>query len=216
MKKIAVVLSGCGVFDGSEIQEAVLSLFFLDRLGVDYQCFAPNKDKAHVVNHLTGEVSEGESRNVLVESARIARGKVIDLSKLKQEGFNGVLFPGGFGAAKNLCTFAFEGDQASIEEEVERVFRDFRKAEKPMGVLCIAPVIAAKVLEAEVTVGEEGDASVALEKMGGKHVVKPVSEIHVDEVNNVITAPAYMYGEASISEVGEGIEKLVCELIDRC
>ena len=214
MKKVAVVLSGCGVYDGTEIHEAVLTLFFLDRIGAEVHCFAPNMPQAHVINHLTGEPSEDESRNVLVEAARIARGKIKSLIELKEADFDALILPGGFGAAKNLCTFAFEGADCTVIPEVERVLKEFNAARKPIGIICIAPVMGAKVLKAEVTIGDDPGVAEAICALGGSHINKPVTEIHIDEKHNVITAPAYMY-DAHIADVAEGIEKLVCEVMAR-
>ena len=214
MKKVAVVLAGCGVFDGSEIHEAVLTLLYLDRAEVEISCFAPNIDQAHVVNHLTGDVQESETRNVLVEAARIARGKIQDIQELEASNFDAIVLPGGFGAAKNLCNFAFEGANLSVNDQVERVLKAFHSEKKPIGIICIAPVIGAKVLGAEVTIGNDAGVAEAIQQVGGSHVEKPVNEICIDETNNVISAPAYMY-DARISEVSEGIKQLVCEVVSR-
>ena len=214
MKKIAVVLSGCGVYDGSEIHEAVLTLYFLDRVGVRSQCFAPDIPQAHVINHLTGEKAEGETRNVLVEAARIARSNIQNLAELRAEDYHAVILPGGFGAAKNLSTFAFKGAECSVNPEVERVMKEFNAAGKPVGILCIAPVMGAKVLHAEVTIGEDQGVADAICHLGGSHVNKTVTEIHIDEAHNVVTTPAYMY-DAHIADVAEGIEKLVLEIVER-
>jgi len=214
MKKVAVVLSGCGVYDGSEIHEAVLTLLYLDRAEVEVVCFAPDMQQAHVVNHKTGEIVTGESRNVLVEAARIARGKIEDLAHLQAEDFEALIIPGGFGAAKNLCNFAFEGENLTVHAEIERVIKAFHADKKPIGIICIAPVMGAKVLGATVTIGNDAGVASAIQKMGGCHVDREVSEIEIDEENNVISAPAYMF-DARISEVSEGIKKLVCEVVSR-
>jgi enhancing lycopene biosynthesis protein 2 len=216
MTRVAVVLSGCGVFDGSEIHEAVSVLIHLSRHGASVQCFAPDIAQAHVVNHLEGQPAEGESRNVLVESSRIARGDIKPLSELQAEDFNTVVFPGGFGAAKNLCSFAFDGAGCSVNGDVERVLKGFRAAEKPIGMCCIAPVIAAKVFGTNaggpgcsVTIGSDADTAKAIEAMGSSHVERPVTEAHTDEANRIVTAPAYMYGDAPVHEVYEGIGRMV-------
>lgn len=214
MKKIAVILSGCGVFDGSEIHESVLTLLYLDQAGASVKCFAPDIAQAHVVNHLTGEVAEGESRNVLVEAARISRGSINKLVDLKADEFDAVIIPGGFGAAKNLCNFAFEGANLSVNDQIENTIKAFHVQKKPIGILCIAPVIGAKVLGACVTIGDSADVAAAIEKVGGSHVNKAVTDIQIDETNNVISAPAYMY-DAKISDVAIGIEKLVTAVINR-
>ena len=213
MKKIGVILSGCGVFDGSEIHEAVLTLLYLDRAGAQASCFAPDKAQMHVVNHLTQRPAENESRNVLVESARIARGEIKPLSELNLDELDAVIFPGGFGAAKNLCTFAVDGAGCTIDGEVARVVRDAVAKNKVVGAICIAPVVVAKALEEsgkqpQLTIGTDRETSNALATMKAKPVLRQVTEIAVDETNKIVTTPAYMLA-TRISEVSEGIEKLV-------
>lgn len=214
MKKIAVILSGSGVFDGSEIHEATLSLFALSKNEVEYECFAPDKDQLHVINHLTGDVSN-ETRNVLVESARIARGNVKPLADLNVEDFSAILLPGGFGAAKNLCTFAIDGEKFVVDPDVEKIIKDFHAAQKPIGALCIAPVIIAKVLGAKVTIGTDEGTAAAILKAGGKHVNKAFNEVAIDEDNLVVTTPCYMLAE-NIYQVGIGIEAAVQALLGLC
>ena len=214
MPKVAVVLSGCGVFDGSEIHEAVSILIHLSRAGVAYDCFAPDIAQRQVIDHLTGQPVE-EPRNVLVESARIARGTIKPLSDLKEPDYEAAFFPGGFGAAKNLCDFATAGAQCEVDPDVERVVQTFHAAGKPVGMCCIAPVIAARVLGTQaggpgvsVTIGDDAQTATAIEQMGSKNVVKPVTEALVDSTNHIATAPAYMY-DAPVHEVYEGIGQMV-------
>ena len=211
-KKIGVVLAGCGVFDGAEIHESVLTLLALDRAGATAVCLAPDVAQAHVVNHLTGEPVEGETRNVLVEAARIARGNISDLAGVTAADLHGLVFPGGFGAAKNLCTFAFDGPEGEIHPDVRRLIQEVHAARKPIGLCCIAPALAAFALGGEgveLTIGNDAATAAGLEKLGAQHVDKPVTEAHEDPARKVVTAPAYMYGEARISEVATGIEKVV-------
>jgi len=215
MPHIALILSGCGVFDGSEIHEAVSCLIHLSRAGAEVSCFAPDI-QAPVVNHLTGMEEPGQTRSVLVESARIARGKIRPLSELDPAAFDGAVFPGGFGAAKNLCDFAAAGAACEVHPEVERVIKAFHAAGKPVGMCCIAPVLAARVLGkgrggpgVSVTIGNDAGAAAAIGAMGSTNVEKPVTEAHVDEANAVVTAPAYMYGEAPVHEVYEGIGRMI-------
>ncbi|GAB4350149.1 MAG: isoprenoid biosynthesis glyoxalase ElbB [Gammaproteobacteria bacterium] len=213
MTRVAVVLSGCGVYDGSEIHEAVLTLLALDRAGAEYQCLAPNIEQMHVVNHLTGEVAEGETRNVLVESARIARGNIKDLAKARAEDFDALIFPGGFGAAKNLCDFAVKGAECTVQPDVERFAKAMAQDGKPVGYVCIAPAMVPRIYgEAKVTIGTDADTAKAIESMGGVHVECPVREFVVDEENKVVSTPAYMLAER-ISDAAEGIEKLVHEVL---
>eukprot|EP01111_Echinosteliopsis_oligospora_P010579 TRINITY_DN3331_c0_g1_i1.p1 TRINITY_DN3331_c0_g1~~TRINITY_DN3331_c0_g1_i1.p1 ORF type:complete len:346 (+),score=83.85 TRINITY_DN3331_c0_g1_i1:47-1084(+) len=209
-KKVAVVLSGCGVYDGSEIHEAVSVLVHLSRSGVDAKCFAPDIPQTDLINHIKGSPSADGARNVLTESARIARGKIKPLSQLVTEKYSAVIFPGGYGAAKNLCTFAKDGDDCSVQSDVTRVIKEFHAAKKPIGMLCVSPVIAAKLIPGvKVTLGnEDKDIQSAIEKMGAKSVQVGVSEVVVDEQNNVVTSPAYMVN-APIHKVYEGIGKFV-------
>lgn len=214
MKKVAVVLSGCGVYDGSEIQEAVLTLLYLDMLDVEYSCFAPDIPQAQVINHITGEVCAADNRNVLVEAARIARGRIDNLNNLHADNFDALIIPGGFGAAKNLCNFAFAGANCSVHPEIDRVMRAFHSQQKPIGTICIAPVMGAKVLGASVTIGNDAGVADAICQMGGSHQEKSVTDIAIDEEHNLISVPAYMY-DARISQVAEGIKALVCEVVSR-
>ncbi|GAB4547176.1 MAG: isoprenoid biosynthesis glyoxalase ElbB [Phycisphaerales bacterium] len=210
MPRVAVVLSGCGVFDGSEIHEAVSLLMHLSRRGVDYACFAPDKAQAHVVNHLTGQPAEGETRNVLVESARIARGAIEPLDALNVDDFDALFAPGGFGAAKNLSSFAFDGAGCTVDPGFERVLKEFRSAGKPIGVCCITPAVVAKAIPGcTVTIGDDADTARAIEAMGSHHQSRPVTEACVDEANQIVTAPAYMYGDAPLHEIDRGIGEMV-------
>ena len=216
MVKVAVVLSGCGVYDGSEVQEAVLTLLALDRLGATAVCVAPNMDQEGVVNHRTGKAEESR-RNVLDEAARIARGKVQDIAKVKASDLDAIILPGGYGAAKNLSNFATAGAHAKVEPGVAKLLRDMHKARKPIAALCIAPTVLAAALRDErthpkLTIGSDEATATALEEMGAKHVVCPVDEFRVDEEQRLVSSPAYMY-DARISEVALGIEKTVKELV---
>jgi len=214
MARVGVVLSGCGVFDGAEIHEAALTLFFLDRAGFEIICMAPNVDQMDVVNHIKGEAM-GEKRNVLVESSRIARGVIQDIQDVKASDLDALVFPGGFGAAKNLCNFAVKGPDCTVNPGVEKLIKEMHTAKKPIGFICIAPVIAAKVLGSfgpQLTIGNDKGTAEAIEKMGGKHVVSPVDNAVVDQINKIVTTPAYMLGP-TISKVALGIEKVVNEVL---
>lgn len=215
--KVAVVLSGCGVFDGAEIHESVLTLLALDRLGASYQCFAPDVDQAHVINHLTHDVAEGESRNVLVEAARIARGDIKALSAFQAQDFDAIALPGGFGAAKNLSTFAFEGADCTVNLDVERALKDMAAAGKPIAALCITPAVVAKVLDGvEVTIGSDPDTAQAIQAMGAKHTETTHGEVVVDQAHKLVTTPCYML-DATISQIADGAMnamKALLELVD--
>lgn len=211
-KKFAVVLSGSGVYDGAEIHEAMLLLLAIDKNGGTYQCFAPDIDQHHVINHLTGN-EMNETRNVLVESARIARGKIKSLNEFKAAHFNALVFPGGFGVAKNLSTFAFKGADCSVNHDVERVVIEMVEAKKPIGALCIAPAIIARILKgATVTIGNDVNTAKAIEKMGSKHQVKTHGEVTVDPNYKLVTTPCYML-DASISQIALGAENVVKTII---
>jgi len=209
-KKVAVILSGCGVFDGSEIYESVITLLSLDKAGAEVQCFAPNIPQMHVINHLTGEVAEGENRNVLVEAARLVRGEIKALSEAQAEDFDAAILPGGFGAAKNLCDFAIKGADLSLNEDVTRFVQAMHQAEKPVGLMCIAPAMVGKLFGEGVhfTIGNDQETAAAIEATGAVHEPCPVNNICIDGANNVVTTPAYMLA-GSISEAASGIEKLV-------
>ncbi|NXN05396.1 GAL3A protein, partial [Sylvia borin] len=219
--RVAVVLSGCGVYDGTEIHEASAVLVHLSRGGAEVQMYAPDVPQMHVIDHSKGQPAEAESRNVLVESARIARGKIASLAKLTTADHDAVIFPGGFGAAKNLSTFAVDGKDCKVNREVERVLKDFHKAGKPIGLCCISPVLAAKVLSgAEVTVGHEEEeggkwpyagTAGAIKELGAKHCVKEVTisfPAHVDTKNKVVTTPAFMC-ETALHHIFDGIGAMV-------
>merc|ERR1712050_110197 len=207
---VAVVLSGCGVYDGTELHEASACLVHLSRGGADVSMFAPDIPQMHVIDHSKGQPAEGQSRNVLVESARIARGNVKDLSELKASGFDAVVFPGGFGAAKNLCNFATNGADCTVEPNVSRVLKEFHDAKKPIGLCCIAPVLAAKGLPGcTVTIGTDDGTASAIEKMGSKHHKTDVTESNVDAANKIVTTGAYMFGDAPLHKIFDGIGSMI-------
>ncbi|HEY9078467.1 isoprenoid biosynthesis glyoxalase ElbB [Magnetovibrio sp.] len=203
---VAVVLSGCGVFDGAEIHESVFTLLALDRRGARYQCFAPDIDQAHVVNHLTHQIADGESRNVLVESARIARGAIKPLSQFNAQDFDALAFPGGFGAAKNLSTFAFDGADCTVDPDVERALKDMVAAGKPIAALCITPAVVAKVLKgADVTIGQDPGTAKAIEAMGAHHTPTEHKGVVIDPNYKLVTAPCYML-DSTISQIADGAD----------
>lgn len=213
-KKVAVILSGCGVYDGAEIHESVITLLRLSQRGAEAQCFAPNIAQHHVVNHLTGEEMP-ESRNVLVESARIARGEVKDLREARAEDYDALIVPGGFGAAKNLSDFAINGAQCQVQPDVLALAKAFAEAGKPVGLICIAPAMAAKIYGAGVqcTIGNDADTADALKQMGAEHIDAPVDEIVEDSARKLVTTPAYMLAQ-SIAEAASGINKLVDRVLE--
>ncbi len=213
MKKVAVILAGCGVFDGAEINEAVLTLLEILKQGATYHCLAPNIEQAHVINHLTGEEMP-ESRNVLIEAARIARGEVQDVAKAKAEDYDALIMPGGFGVAKNISDFAFKGAQCSINEDVLGFAQSIHRAGKPVGLICIAPTLAPLIFGEGVktTIGIDADTAAQVEKMGGKHVRCELKDIVVDESCKYVSTPAYMLATNPL-EASEGIRKLVAEVL---
>jgi len=216
MPKVGVVLSGCGVYDGAEIHESVITMLALDRAGVDMVLMAPNIDQLHVVNHLNGEEME-ERRNVLVEAARIARGNIKDMAEVRADDLDALIFPGGFGVAKNLCDYAMTGSNCTVNPDVYRLASKVHKAGKPIGVICIAPAMLAKIMDQEqekvsLTIGSDEKTAADIEAMGAKHVTCPVTEMVVDKEQKIVSTPAYMEAQ-SIKEAAEGIEKLVAEVL---
>ncbi len=216
MARVGVILSGCGVFDGSEIHEAVLTLLALDRAGVQYQCLAPNKPQTDVVNHLTKQPVSGETRNVLVESARIARGNIKDLATVAPEEFDAVVLPGGYGAAKNLCDYAAQGAKCQLDPAVQKFLAAAHKAGKVIGAICISPVLIARAFgkgnNPKITIGTDPDTANHIEAMGAEHISCPVDDFVVDADARIVTTPAYMLAR-SIKEAADGIERLVHEVV---
>jgi len=215
-KKIGVLLSGCGVMDGSEIHEATLTLYFLDKQGAESVCMAPDKDQLDVVNHKTS-ASTAEKRNTLLEAARIARGKIVDVKAVQADDIDAIIIPGGFGAAKNLCTFAKDGPDCQVDEDVARLLQELHRRKKPIGALCIAPALIARLFgkeqSVELTIGTDPGTASAMEKMGAKHIKAKVDEIVVDGKNKIVTTPCYMMAQ-SIKEVGVGAEKMVAKILE--
>ncbi len=211
-RKFAVVLAGCGVYDGAEIHEAVMTLYAIDRTGNSYEVFAPDVTQHHVVNHFTGKPMD-EKRNVLTESARIARGKIRPLKEFNSDEFDILIFPGGFGVAKNLCTFAFDGANCKVNPEVEKAVVAMHKAGKPIGALCIAPVLLAKILgDVTLTIGQDAGTAAAVTAMGATHRPTGHREVIVDKKNKIVTNPCYML-DASITDIAEGAMNAVNALL---
>lgn len=213
-KRVAVVLSGCGVYDGAEIHESVLTLLHLSQAGAQVQCFAPDMPQMHVVNHLTGQVEEGETRNVLVEAARIARGNIRPLTEASVTDFDALIVPGGFGAAKNLCDFAVKGAGMAVQKDFLAFAQAMHKAGKPVGLICIAPTMAAAICGAgtKTTIGNDADTAAAVNATGAEHCPCTVRETCVDREKKLVTTPAYMLAQ-SIAEANAGIGKLVTEVL---
>lgn len=215
-KKVGVILSGCGVYDGAEIHESVITMLALDRAGAEMVFCAPDIEQMHVVNHHTGEVAEGERRNVRVEAARIARGPVADVAEVRADDLDALMLPGGFGAAKNLCTFAVDGADCEVDPGVAALVREVHAQGKPIAAVCIAPALIAKVLGdegPELTIGTDAATASALESLGASHVSCPVEELVIDRERKLITSPAYMLA-GRISEAAAGIEKTVAALME--
>lgn len=215
-KKVAVILAGCGFKDGSEIREAVAVLWSLSRHGAIAECFAPDMEQTDVVNTFTGKTSKNEVRNCLVEAARIARGQIRKLRELNSDEFDAVILPGGYGAAKNLCTFAMQGSKGTVLPHLQKTLQAFYDSERPIGAVCIAPAILALALKGksiELTVGQKCEASEEIQKLGHSHIVKSASDCHTDEKNKIVSTPAYMYDDAPLHEIFTGIDKLVTQVI---
>jgi enhancing lycopene biosynthesis protein 2 len=209
--RVGVVLSGCGFKDGAEIHESVLTLLALDRAGAEIACFAPDIPQAKVVDHLTGKTTR-ETRNVLVESARIARGAITDVKKADPDALDALILPGGFGAATNLCNFAEKGPEATVNADVAALVRAVHAAGKPIGAICIAPALIARVLGKDgaptLTIGSDAGTAGAIEACGARHRTCPVDDFVVDQEQRIVTTPAYMLGP-TIKHVAEGIERCV-------
>jgi len=212
-KKFAIILAGNGVYDGAEIHESTLTMYSIAKNGATYQIFAPDKQQHHVVNHITGE-EMNETRNVMVEAARIARGNIKPLTEYNAKDFDALIMPGGFGVAKNLCTFAFDGINCTVDPQVEQAIKATVELNKPVGALCISPVVIAKVLgNVELTIGQDADTAKAVEQFGATHKQTGHGEVVVDTVNKVVTTPCYML-DASIAHIGEGAENVVKAMLE--
>jgi enhancing lycopene biosynthesis protein 2 len=219
MAKVGVVLSGCGVYDGAEIHESVCTILALDRAKAEIRFMAPDINQMHVIDHVKGEPVEGEARNVRIESGRIARGDVTNIAEAKAADLDALIFPGGFGAAKNLCDFAVKGADCTVNPDVSRLVMDMYKAGKPVAFLCIAPAMAAKIFGdagvkgVKLTIGNDKDTAGAIKAMGAEHVVCDVRDCVVDADHKIVTTPAYMLAQ-SISEAADGIDKAIKKLLD--
>jgi len=220
--KAAVLLAGCGHMDGAEIRESVLTLLALDQHGAEFQCLAPNAPQHHVVDHATGKVVAGASRNILEEASRIARfGKCLDLAKADPGAYDALLLPGGFGVAKNHCGFAFKGSEADVRPDVAAFVLAFFEARKPVGAICISPALVALCLakagkRATLTLGNGADIQAAMERLGHAYRSVPSArEVVVDEALKLVTTSAYMFDEAKLNEVWIGIERCVAEVLRR-
>lgn len=212
-KKFAVILAGSGYIDGSEIHEATFSLYAIMSQGAEYQIFAPDVKQHHVVDHITGKEMD-EERNVLVESARIARGDIKPMSEFRQEEFDALLMPGGFGVAKNLCTYAFDGADMKINPEVEKAVKDIISADKPIAGLCISPVIISKVVDdVELTIGKDEHVAADTEKMGSRHKQTGHGEVVVDSKYKIATTPCYML-ESTVLNIFDGANNVVKAVMD--
>ena len=216
MKRVAVILSGCGFYDGAEVNESVLTLLHIAKSGASYQCFAPDTEQMHTINHLTGEEMQ-PNRNVLVESARIARGEIKAVTELSVDDFDALILPGGFGAAKNLSDFAVKGADAEVHPQVLVACKSFAEANKPAGYVCIAPAIVPLVYGhgVKATIGNDADTAAAINSMGGEHVECDVSKAIADDANKVVSTPAYMLAQ-SILDADAGIADLVAKVIAYC
>lgn len=216
MKKVAIILSGCGVYDGSEIHETVLTQLALARHNAEVTCAAPNIEQAHVFDHLVGHVADGESRNVLTEAARLARGEIIDVQQLDINAQDAMIFPGGFGAAKNLCNFAFEGSSYTVEPTIEAAVKQAHAAGKVLGFICISPAVAAASLgseQVEITIGNDLETAGILQSKGAHHIICKTEDIVVDSRQRIVSTPAYMLAQDLI-EVEAGINKLVTKILE--
>lgn len=208
MKRFAIILAGCGSKDGSEIHEATLTMLAIQKNGAMYEIFAPDLPQHHVINHITNQEMR-ETRNMLAESARIARGNIKPLSRFRADDFDALVIPGGYGVAKNLCDYAFRGADCTVNPEVEKAMKAMAEKGKPVGALCIAPVLLAKVFgDIEITIGQDRGTATAVEKMGAKHVTTGHGEVVIDKKKKLFTTPCYML-DANIVQIWEGADALV-------
>ncbi|MBI2519396.1 MAG: isoprenoid biosynthesis glyoxalase ElbB [Bdellovibrio sp.] len=215
MKKVGVILAGCGNRDGAEIREAVFALLAIDKLEAEAIIMAPNINQHHVVSHFSGNELR-ETRNILEESARIARGNIQDIAKVRAETLDALIIPGGYGVAKNLCKFAFDGSKATVLPEVRALVTKIHELKKPIGAICIAPALMALLFGNEhlkVTIGNDKETAQEIEKTGAKHVNCDVDQICADQSAKIVTTPAYMYGDAKLHEIYSGIEKCVAQVL---
>ncbi|HON20938.1 MAG: isoprenoid biosynthesis glyoxalase ElbB [Bacteroidales bacterium] len=208
MKKFAVIISGCGNMDGAEIHETLMTLLAIEKKECEYELFAPDKEQHHVINHLTKKEMP-EKRNMLVEAARIARGNIKDISAFSIKNFDAVVFPGGYGVAKNFFTYAFDGINAKVLPEIEKIIKDTHAAGKPIGALCISPVLIAKVLgDVTVTIGHDKNTTDDIISMGANHINSAPTDVVSDRKNKIFTTPCYMLN-ARLVEIAEGVENLI-------
>lgn len=218
---VAVLLAGCGHLDGAEVRESVLALLALDQHGAAFQCVAPNAEQFHVADHTTGQPVPGAHRNILQEASRIARvGQCLDLAKARVQDYDALVMPGGYGVAKNHCSFAFKGAEAEVRPDVAAFVRGFFDAKKPVGAICIAPALVALALSgraaAELTLGSDPGCATAMTALGQRHRnTASAREIVVDEAHKLVTTPAYMFDDARLSDVWVGIERCVAEVLKR-
>lgn len=214
MKRFAIIIAGCGVFDGAEIHETVLTLLAIERHNCSFQLFAPDINQAHVINHLNG-TEMNETRNVLVESSRIARGQIKSLTLFKPEEFDALVFPGGFGVAKNLCDYAFKGADCNVNPQIAKAVQRVHHEGKPIGAMCIAPVLITKLLApVKVTIGDDERTTEHINEMGGEHIRTVATQVVIDERHKVFTTPCYMLN-SSISEIADGCDNLISEMLKR-
>jgi enhancing lycopene biosynthesis protein 2 len=214
MKNFAIILAGCGVYDGAEIHEAVMTMYAIMKNGAEYRIFAPDIAQHHVVNHLTG-AEMPETRNVLVESARIARGKIQPLNKLDLRDFDALIFPGGFGVAKNLCSYAFKGPDCDVQPQVAKVLRDAMSKCKPIGALCISPVLLAKIVgDATITVGPDAEDAANVKAMGATHVATVHGDVVYDEKHRLFSTPCYQL-ESNIVQIAEDADSIVKAMLKK-
>lgn len=212
-RTFAVILSGCGYLDGAEIHESTLTLYAIHRHGADYHCFAPDILQHHVINHINGSEMD-DTRNVLVESARIARGKISALNDFSASDYDGLILPGGFGAAKNLADYAFQGTQCQVNPEVENAVKSMHDAGKPIGALCISPTLIARLIPGvKLTIGSDQSTSENITAMGAQHIITHETEIVVDSEKKVVSTPCYML-DSRVDKIAEGVDKTVAALLE--
>ena len=207
-KKIAIIIGGCGHRDGSEIHETTMTMLAVEEHGATYQMFAPNRNQYHVLNHLDGTEMQ-EQRNMLVEAARIARGNILPLENFDVNQFDAVIFPGGFGVAKNFFNYAFKGVDCEVDEQIAHIIKSVHQAGKPIGALCISPVLMAKILgNITVTIGQDAKTARDIEQMGATNVNTSNGDVVTDKKNKIFSTPCYML-DANLVDIHEDAYNLV-------
>ena len=218
--KFAVILAGCGSFDGSEIHETTLGLLAIDEQGGSYDCYAPNQEQGRTLNFYTKEVvatkGQAGNRNILEEGGRIARGNIKPISELNIADYDAIIFPGGMGTVYNWCDYAEKGVNCTVLPEIAQAMETAYLSGKWVGAMCIAPVIVAKVLGkygVHITIGNDPQTASNVIQMGAIHEERTATQACIDKEHHIATTPCYMLAK-SIKEIYAGNTALIKGIID--